>query len=269
MWCGNALDHRDAGGLQARRPCWIVGEQPDLGRSRAPAASPPHGHSRARRRQSRAGDWRRPCRARGPAASKRGSCWPGRSRGPPAEGRAGPRRRLSPMMCSASLSCGPQSHFSDPNTSPVRHSLCSRTSGGLPPNAPTIRATCSCPSSDARNATIWVGGMSSSGSLARATISTDGCRRSRRCPRPRRASATFGSSNHTAGSSPADRARSSAARAVVDAFGRQRAGADRAVRGRDPARDRRSPAPLPRRARAHARSAPAAPGRRRPAHWRD
>ena len=83
------------------------------------------------------------------------------------------------MMRSASWSCGPQSHFSEPNTSPVRHSLCSRTSGGLPPNAPTTSATCSWPSSDARKATICVGGMSSSGSLARATISTDGWRRSR------------------------------------------------------------------------------------------
>ena len=80
------------------------------------------------------------------------------------------------MMCSASLSCGPQSHFNEPNTSPVRHSLCSRTSGGLPANAPTTRATCSCPSSEARKATICVGGMSSSGSFARATISTDGLR---------------------------------------------------------------------------------------------
>ena len=55
------------------------------------------------------------------------------------------------------LSCGPQSHFSEPKTSPVRHSLCSRTSGGLPPNAPTTSATCSCPSSEARKATIWRG----------------------------------------------------------------------------------------------------------------
>ena len=55
----------------------------------------------------------------------------------------------SPMMCSAAFSCGPQSHFSDPNTSPVRHSLCSRTSGGFPPNAPISSATCSWPSSDA------------------------------------------------------------------------------------------------------------------------
>ena len=60
------------------------------------------------------------------------------------------------MIRSASLSCGPQSHFSEPNTSPVRHSLCSRTSGGLPPNAPITSATCSCPSSEARKATICV-----------------------------------------------------------------------------------------------------------------
>ena len=78
------------------------------------------------------------------------------------------------MIFSASLSCGPQSHFNEPNTSPVRHSLCSRTSAGAPPNAPITRATCSCPSSDARKATIWVSGKSSSGSLARATSSTVG-----------------------------------------------------------------------------------------------
>ena len=109
------------------------------------------------------------------------------------------------MMCSASLSCGPQSHFSEPNTSPVRHSLCSRTSGGLPPNAPTTSATCSCPSSEARKATIWVGGMSSSGSLARATISTGGCDRSRSISSMRHAQSPphFSSSSHSAGSSPA------------------------------------------------------------------
>ena len=76
-----------------------------------------------------------------------------------------------PISRSASLSCGPQSHLSDPNTSPVRHSLWSRTSGGFPPNAPTSKATCSWPSSDARKAKICVSGMSSSGSLARATTS--------------------------------------------------------------------------------------------------
>ena len=47
------------------------------------------------------------------------------------------------IAASASSSCGPQSHLSEPSTSPVRHSLWSRTSGGSPFGAPISRATCS------------------------------------------------------------------------------------------------------------------------------
>ena len=43
------------------------------------------------------------------------------------------RRRSARSAC---FNCGPQSHLRLPNTSPVRHSLCRRTSGGSPPNAP-------------------------------------------------------------------------------------------------------------------------------------
>ncbi|SKZ84039.1 Uncharacterised protein [Mycobacteroides abscessus subsp. abscessus] len=48
----------------------------------------------------------------------------------------------------AASSCGPQSQRSDPNTSPVRHSECTRTSTSLPvPSSPAMspitNATCS------------------------------------------------------------------------------------------------------------------------------
>ena len=151
----------------------------------------------------------------------------------------------SPMICSAALSCGPQSHFSDPNTSPVRHSLCSRTSGGLPPDAPISSATCSCPSSGARKATICVGGMSSSGSLARATISTDGCARLAHDVGERDAQlGGFGDRAATsAGSSPAERA---SVERRAGSSRRIRARPDEAARsGRDRGRgpDRRARAP--------------------------
>ena len=55
----------------------------------------------------------------------------GRCRCPGPRGRAGTRPRPGPrsaMRCIAASSCGPQSQRSEPNTSPVRHSLCTRTS---------------------------------------------------------------------------------------------------------------------------------------------
>ena len=60
----------------------------------------------------------------------------------------------SVMRSTASRSCGPQSQRWLPNTSPVRHSLCGRTSGGGPPapdapaaaRSPEPRARCSRPS---------------------------------------------------------------------------------------------------------------------------
>ena len=166
------------------------------------------------------------------------------------------------MICSASLSCGPQSHFSEPNTSPVRHSLCSRTSGGLPPNAPTTSATCSCPSSrraegdDLRRRHVVERELGAGDDLDRRLrpLAHDLVQRDAR--RRHRA----GSSSHSAGSKPAERARTSAARARLDAIAARPDEAGRSGRGRDRGRDRRSRARSRRRATARARSAPALPG---------
>ena len=114
----------------------------DRARRRGARASPPRRRNRARRRAGRAGGWRRPCRARGPGARTRGSCWRGRCRAPPAAGRArrpAPRRAIS--ACAAS-SCSRQSHFSEPNTSLVRHSEWTRTgTSACPRTSPMTSAT--------------------------------------------------------------------------------------------------------------------------------
>ena len=89
--------------------------------------------SRARPRRTRARGWPRRCRARRPAARRRRACCRARCRDPPAAGRAGSRPRRA-MRSTASRSCGPQSHRWLPRTSPVRHSLCSRTSGTRRPD---------------------------------------------------------------------------------------------------------------------------------------
>jgi hypothetical protein len=135
----------------------IVGQQPHLVDAPSARSIAAAGHSRARRRQSRAAGWPRPCPARDPAAHRRELV-----------GKADAAAFLAQVEQDAAAlladqpkrgrSCGPQSHLRLPNTSPVRHSLCSRTSGGLPPGAPTSSATCSLPSSRPRKATICVSG---------------------------------------------------------------------------------------------------------------
>ena len=105
----------------------------------------------------------------------------------------------------------------------------------------------------------------SSGSLARATISTDGCRRSRTMSStatpasrhwPDRAATTPEAARPTA------RGRARRVRVSAQSRGDRLERADRR-RGRGRGRDRRSPAPSRRRARARARSAPARRDRRR------
>ena len=60
----------------------------------------------------------------------------------------------STIASSADRSCAPHSHRRAPNTSPVRHSECTRTStSSRPRGSPRTRARCSCPSSGSRNAT--------------------------------------------------------------------------------------------------------------------
>ena len=117
------------------------------------------------------------------------------------------------IRCRASRSCGPQSHFSDPNTSPVRHSLCRRTIGGSPPNAPTTSAICSCPSASVRNTTIWVSGRPSRGSLARVRSSTAPSV-ARMSSGSSAAAASADDRTHKAGSSPAAVASRNAATAA-------------------------------------------------------
>ena len=72
------------------------------------------------------------------------------------------------------MSCGPQSHFSCRTRRRSGIRCAAGSSGGLPPNAPITKATCSSPLAGSRKATIWLGGKSSSGSLARATIVATG-----------------------------------------------------------------------------------------------
>ena len=55
--------------------------------------------------------WRRPCRARGPAAHRRAACWRGRCRALPGADRAAPRRPPSPISRSASLELRPAIAF--------------------------------------------------------------------------------------------------------------------------------------------------------------
>ena len=135
------------------------------------------------------------------------------------------------MIRSASLSCGPQSHFSEPNTSPVRHSLCSRTSGGLPPNAPI----------DQRDMLLPVVGRAEGDDLRRRHVLERqlGAGDDLDCGLPSLAhdvvdrdatlGASSGSSSHSAGSSPASRARSSAAAARLGAVERRPAAAARSA----------------------------------------
>ena len=97
--------------------------------------------------------WPRRCRARRPAGRRRRACCRARCPGPPGAGRAGSRRRRrsAPPPPAAG---GRSRSAALPKTSPVRHSLCSRTSGGPaaaadrpgPPGRRAPSATCSRPS---------------------------------------------------------------------------------------------------------------------------
>ena len=103
-------------------------------------------------RAARARGWPRRCPGRRPGAGRRRAWRRARCRGPPGAGRAGSRRRrrsAPPTRAAAvrSRSAGCRS------TSPVRHSLCSRTRGGSSSGettgrtrSPSPRARCSRPS---------------------------------------------------------------------------------------------------------------------------
>jgi hypothetical protein len=85
-------------------------------------------------RQARAPRWPRRCRGPAPAGCTPGSCGRCRCRGPRGHagrrGRPGPPRRSPPWRPS---SCTPQSQRIEWNTSPVRHSECTRTSTSRSP----------------------------------------------------------------------------------------------------------------------------------------
>ena len=143
------LGDRDPVGLQARRAwpgCWSAAGRC---RRRGRAGSGRPRRSGARRRAARGRGSRRRCRGRRPAAGRPAAWRAARCRGP--RGRAGRAPRRGPpctISSSASSSCGPQSQRSEPNTSPVRHSECTRTSTGSPPvsspgrRTPARRARC-------------------------------------------------------------------------------------------------------------------------------
>ena len=97
--------------------------------------------------------WPRRCRDLRPATSRRGACGPS-----PMPRPSWPRRYTTTpwpsaaMRSSARSSCVPQSQRIEPNTSPVRHSECTRTSTfSLPATSPRTNAMCSVPSSSDSN----------------------------------------------------------------------------------------------------------------------
>ena len=164
---GTALGDRDPAAARAAGPCRGCCSAGRPATPRARAASGRRRCSRARPRRGPARRSPRRCRARRPAARRRRAWRRGRCRGPPGAGRAGSRRR---RRCARRprAAAAPQSQRWLPKTSPVRHSLCGRTSGGgaarrsggASARSPSPRARCSRPStSPSKVNTAGVGGV--------------------------------------------------------------------------------------------------------------
>ena len=160
------------------------------------------------------------------------------------------------------LQLRPAIAFQAPNTSPVRHSLCSRTSGGLPPNAPTISATCSCAVVGAAEGDdLGVGQVRRAEARRARQASTVGLRRGD-CARPQSPIAALPrSSSHSAGSSPAEPRQRERRRGLLVEVERPPAAAGRSARA---PKSRPGSASAERAARvepsARGRAAPAASG---------
>ena len=125
---GHPAGDVDPEGVEARRLGRVVRQQPDVPDAEVAQDRRADAVLRGRRRAGRARGWRRRCRSPGPAARRPAACGRCRCRGP--RGRTGRRRRRGPRRRSSPsprASCGPQSQRREPKTSPVRHSLCTRT----------------------------------------------------------------------------------------------------------------------------------------------